>query len=165
MTITEIINTHTYTVDEWLLNTLNAEFRKGSYSNRKNVDALALELTLGKAGKLKTLPKVMGEKYQWRHDWAYSPNVLIDLKRRPKSSNNYSIYNTAKMIESYNMNQLTHIVGFTQNIENDYNIGDVLTFQCEGMLPIEKAIQLAFNYSPGFKLLSKDYLQPEETVI
>lgn len=165
MTVTEIINNHTYKVDTWLLDALNREFKKGSYSSRKNVDALALELTLAKAGKLKTLSKVKGESYQWRHDWAYSPTVLIDLKRRPQFSNNYSISNTHKMLESRKMNQLTHIVGFVQNIEHNYKIGDVLTFQCEGMLPIEKAIELAYPHSPGFKLLSKKALQTEDCVL
>ena len=43
--IAEIINNHTYVVDEWLLNRLDEEAKKPAYSSRENVDALALELT------------------------------------------------------------------------------------------------------------------------
>ncbi len=55
------INTHRYIVDEWLLNELEQEYKKGSFSNRNNVEALALEFTLYKAGGFK-------RPATWRHD-------------------------------------------------------------------------------------------------
>jgi len=165
MTIKEIINTHTYTVDRWLLDELDREDAEGTYSSRKNVDALALEKTLKKCGKLKTLEKVPTEQYQWRHDWAYTDHILIDLKRRPKQYNNYSISNIHKMKESKELNQLTHLVGYSQNIENDYKIGDVLTFKFEGILEIEEAISKVRTNDKGYMFLSKNCLLSEESVL
>ena len=51
--IAEIINNHTYTVDQWLLDTLDEEAKKPAYSSRENVDALALEFTARRVGKMK----------------------------------------------------------------------------------------------------------------
>lgn len=164
MTIKEIINSHTYTVDHWLLYRLEEEFNKGTYSKRENVDALALELTLKKEGKIDTLDKLPNESYQWRHDWAYTDEILIDLKRRPNWSSNYSLSGIHKMLDSYNKGQLTHIVGFSQNIETNYKIGDVLNFTFEGILPVKEAIQKSKNKGP-FNLLAKYCLHEEEFVV
>ena len=162
--IAEIINTHSYVVDEWLLNRLDEEFAKGSYSNRENVDALALELTAKREGKMKvgeiaTNPKT-GEKedYQWRHDWKYDENILIDLKRKPMVHPNVCLTGVSKMIESYSIKELTHIVAFSQNIENNYKIGQKLYFKFEGMLPLKQAIKESTSMDT-FKLLNVDNLQ------
>jgi len=149
------INDHTYIVDQWLLDALDDEYKKGTYSSRKNVDALALEITLRYKGKLETLEKLPNEKYQWRHDWAVADDFLIDLKRRPQWSNNYCISSSGKLQESYKMGQLTHVVGFTQNIENDYKLGDKLTFKCEGILPVDDVIRIAEDKG-SFCLLNKN---------
>ena len=81
--VENIINNHTYVVDQWLLDTLDEEFEKSAYKNRKNVDALALEKTAIRAGKMKVGEIVNNEGYQWRHDWKYNENTFIDLKRKP----------------------------------------------------------------------------------
>jgi len=170
ISITDTINTHAYTVDQWLLDELEKHWSYGSYSKRENVDALALELTLKHQGKITTLPKVESEKYQWRHDWAYTPEILIDLKRKPNKYRNISLPppgkygNGCKMIESYNMGQLTHIVGFSQNIETDYKIGDVLKFKFLGILPLKEAIHFSTN-KIVCRLLSPDHLQNEEDIV
>jgi hypothetical protein len=157
--IADIINNHTYVVDEWLIDRLNQEFNKGNYSNRKNVDALALELTAKRIGTMTTLDKLENESYQWRHDWAYSDDILIDLKRRPSKYSNICLTGVLKMVESYNMNQLTHIVAFSQNIENNYEIGQVLKFKFEGMLPLKDAIKTAIRTNGDYRLLNINHLQ------
>jgi len=151
--IAETINSHTYVVDQWLLDRLDTEFRKGSYSERKNVDALALELTLLKAGKIKVLDKVKGESYQWRHDWAFNLQYLLDLKRRPKGSRNISLSGINKFTESLMMGQLTHFVSYTQNIEHDYKMGDVLTFEFDGMIGVIDGIKKSNATTKAFRLL------------
>ena len=161
--IAEIINTHTYTVDSWLLDALEIEYEKGTYSTRKNIDALALEMTLKKVGKIKTLDKLPNERYQWRHDWAFNQDFLIDLKRRPKWSDKYCISGFKNLSESASLNQLTHIVGFTQNIENDYKVGDELTFEFQGAIPISKL--LTIKYSGQYAMLSQKHLQKEKCVV
>ena len=168
--IANIIDNHEYVVDSWLFDALEAEFAKGTYSSRENCDALALELTLKRNGKIRTLPAVDGESYQWRHDWAEdwgrfsseTPMYLIDLKRRPAKYNNYVLSGIDKMIKSYNMNQLTHIVGFVQNIEHDYKLGDVLKFKYEGLLPIKQAVKQSNRKTSSYSLLSKSCLQTSE---
>jgi len=157
--IAEIINNHTYVVDEWLLNRLDEEAKKPAYKNPKNVDALALEITAKHIGLMKTLDKVENEAYQWRHDWAFTDEVLIDLKRKPSQYSNVSLTGILKMVDSYNRNQLTHIVAFSQNIEHDYKIGQELTFKFEGMLPLKEAIKTAFKTSKGYSLLNVNHLQ------
>jgi len=87
---------------------------------------------------------------------------LIDLKRRPAKYNNYVLSGTDKMIKSYNMNQLTHIVGFVQNIEHDYKLGDVLKFKYEGLLPIKQAVKQSNRKTSSYSLLSKSCLQTSE---
>lgn len=146
------INNHRYIVDEWLLNALEEEYRKGSYSNRNNVEALALEFTLYKAGGFK-------RPATWRYDLQLSESLFIDLKRRPKWSNNISLSNKGRLEESYNMGQLTHIVSFTQNIETDYKLGDVLTFKADGYLPIMEALRVSQTKMRSYKLLDKNRLQ------
>ena len=66
--VAEKINNHRYTVDQKLIDRLDEEFQKPAYRYRANVDALAMEITMRWAGKLKTKDKVPGEQYQWRHD-------------------------------------------------------------------------------------------------
>ena len=162
--VQEIINTHTAVVDQELLDELDAEFNKinpqtgkRSYSSREHVDALALEFTLKRAGKIKTLPAVEGEKYAWRHDWAFSeePLVLIDLKRRPQYSPNVSIGNFEQKRKSYDMLQLTHFVGFSTNIEliTEKNLGDVLTFEFDMMIGVKEAFKCSFAPKPDYRLL------------
>jgi len=157
--IANIINNHTYIVDQWLIDRLDQEFNKGSYSDRLNVDALALEITAKRVGLMQTLAKVDGEEYQWRHDWAFSKDVLIDLKRKPNKYDNICLTKIFKMIESYHKNQLTHTVAFSQNIETNYKIGQKLTFKFEGMLPLKEAIKTAVKTAGGYSLLNVKYLQ------
>lgn len=162
--IAKIINNHTYVVDEWLLNRLDEEAKKPAYKVRKNVDALALELTAQRVGKMEVGEIVTNpetgekEKYQWRHDWKYDKNIFIDLKRKPMARSNICLTGVIKMIESYNMKQLTHIVAFSQNIENNYKIGQKLYFKFEGMLPLKQAIKESTPMD-GYKLLNINNLQ------
>jgi len=163
--IAEIINNHTYVVDEWLLNRLDEEAEKPAYSSRENVDALALELTAQRVGKMKvgeiiTNPETgEKEKYQWRHDWKYDENTFIDLKRKPAQWPNICLSDIPRMIQSYNYNQLTHIVGYTQNIENYYKIGQVLEFEFKGILPFREAVDLSERKGDTWRVLNVDYLQ------
>ena len=157
--IADTINNHTYVVDEWLLNALDEEAKKPAYSSRKNVDALALEMTAKHVGSMQTLDKLDNEGYQWRHDWAFTDEVLIDLKRKPNKYSNVSLTGILKMVESYDCNQLTHIVAFSQNIEEDYKIGQKLTFKFEGMLPLKDAIKTAARTSSDYRLLNVNCLQ------
>ena len=163
--IAEIINNHTYVVDEWLLNRLDEEAKKPAYSSRENVDALALELTARRAGKMKvgeiaTNPETgKREKYQWRHDWKYDENTFIDLKRKPAQWPNICLNDVPKMIQSYNINQLTHIVGYTQNIENYYKIGQVLEFEFKGILPLREAVNLSERKGDTWRVLNVNHLQ------
>ena len=153
-TVSELIdriNNHRYIVDEWLLKALEQEYRKGSYSNKTNVEALALEFTLYKAGGFST-PST------WRHDLQLSESTFIDLKRRPKWSENISLSNKGRLEESHRMGQLTHIVSYTQNIETDYKVGDVLTFDADGYLPVMDALTVARDMQ-SYKLLNKKCLQ------
>ncbi len=162
--IADIINNHTYIVDEWLINRLDEEFNKGSYSSRENIDALALELTAKKLGKMQTLERCKNERYQWRHDWAYHDH-LIDLKRKPAKWPNICLNDVPKMVESYNLNQLTHIVGYTQNIETDYEIGQILEFEFSGMLPLREAITLSERKGDTWRILNTNHLQREELTV
>ena len=163
--IADTINNHTYTVDEWLLNALDEEAKKPAYSSRKNVDALALEFTAIRVGKMKVdkiaVNPETGEEegYQWRHDWKYDKNTFIDLKRKPNKYSNLSLTKIFKMVESYDRKQLTHIVGFSQNIEHDYKIGDKLTFKFEGMLPLKDAIKRSARGKGDYRLLNVNCLQ------
>lgn len=165
--IANIINNHTVHVDSGVIKMIDREWDKGTYSKRENCDALLLELTLKAGGKIRTLDKVGNDGYQWRHDWAedwtsFSPETpiyLIDLKRRPAWSSRYVLSGVDKMKKSYNMGQLTHIVGYTQNKENDYQLGDWITFKFEGILPIKQAIKMSFEKTKEFNLLHKSCLQ------
>ena len=171
--IAGIINRHTVHVDSRIIKMLDREFDKKTYSNRENVDALLLELTLKSGSKIKTLDKVPGEDYQWRHDWAedwtsFSPETpiyLIDLKRRPAKYPNIVLSGTDKMIKSYNMGQLTHIVAFSQSKETNYQLGDLITFKFEGILPVKEAIKMATQKTSEYSLLHKSCLQTEECVV
>lgn len=165
ISIADTINNHEYVVDQWLIDALKAEWNKGTYSSEENVDALALEFTLKREGKIVTLDKLPNEKYQWRHDWAYTQYCLIDLKRRPSWSNNLCLSGTEKMKDSFNKNQLTHIVGFSQNIENNYKIGDILKFTYEGILPLRDAINNSQRTKKDYRLLSKNSLHLHENVL
>ena len=156
--IKHIIDTHTYVVDRWLLNELDEEAKKPAYSNRANVDALAFEKTAERVGKLKKAPKVNGERYQWRHDWMYDENTFIDLKRKPNNRFNVCLSNIDKMIKSYEMNQLTHIVAYSQNIEHDYKEGQKLYFKFEGMLPLREAIKRS-TIKESYRLLNTSILR------
>ena len=171
--IAGIINRHTVHVDSRIIKMLDREFDKKTYSNRENVDALLLELTLKSGSKIKTLDKVPGEEYQWRHDWAedwtaFSPETpiyLIDLKRRPAKYPNIVLSGTDKMIKSYNMGQLTHIVAFSQSKETNYQLGDWITFKFEGILPVKEAIKMSTQKTSEYSLLHKSCLQTEEYVV
>lgn len=156
--IKHIIDTHTYVVDRWLLNKLDEEAKKPAYSNRANVDALAFEKTAERVGKLKKAPKVNGERYQWRHDWMYDENTFIDLKRKPNNRFNVCLSNIDKMIKSYEMNQLTHIVAYSQNIEHNYKEGQKLYFKFEGMLPLREAIKRS-TIKESYRLLNTSILR------
>ena len=153
-TVSELIdriNNHRYIVDEWLLNALEQEYRKGSYSNKTNVEALALEFTLYKAGGF-------SKPSTWRHDLQLSESTFVDLKRRPKWSENISLSNKGRLKESHRIGQLTHIMSYTQNIETDYKLGDVLTFEADGYLPVLDALSVARDMQ-SYKLLNKKCLQ------
>ena len=156
--IRRIIDTHTYVVDRWLLDKLDEEAKKPAYSSRANVDALAFEFTAERAGKIKKGPIVDGEKYQWRHDWMYDENTFIDLKRKPNNRPNVCLSNIDKMIKSYEMNQLTHIVAFSQNIEHDYKEGQKLYFKFEGVLPLREAIKRS-AIRESYRLLNTNILR------
>ena len=145
------INNHRYVVDEWLLNALEGEYQKGSYSNRDNVEALALELTLYKECGF-------SRPSTWRYDVKLSESLFIDLKRRPKWSNNISLSGKGHLEESHRLGQLTHIVSYTQNIESNYKIGDLLTFDADGYLPVMEALNFARDMQ-SYKLLDKKCLQ------
>ncbi len=163
--IADTINNHTYVVDEWLLNRLDEEAKKPAYKVRENVDALALEFTAQRAGKMKvdkiaTNPETGEEEdYQWRHDWMYDENTFIDLKRKPIKWPNICLNDIPKMIESYERKQLTHIVGYTQNIEHDYKIGQILEFEFKGILPFREAVNLSERKGDTWRVLNVDYLQ------
>jgi hypothetical protein len=163
--IAEIINNHTYTVDQWLLDTLDEEAKKPAYSSRENVDALALEFTARRVGKMKvdkiaTNPETGEEEnYQWRHDWKYDKNTFIDLKRKPTKWPNICLNDIPKMIQSYERKQLTHIVGYTQNIEHDYKIGQVLEFEFKGILPLREAVNLSERKGDTWRVLNVNHLQ------
>ena len=102
---------------------------------------------------------VNNEGYQWRHDWKYNENTFIDLKRKPLKYTNISLGTMKRMIESYNMKELTHIVAYSQNIEHDYKIGDKLTFEFLGMLPFRKAYDWRHVKNDGLSYLSVFNLQ------
>ncbi len=163
--IADIINNHTYVVDEWLLNRLDEEAKKSAYEVRENVDALALEFTAQRVGKMEvgeiiTNPKTgKKENYQWRHDWKYDDNTFIDLKRKPTKWPNICLNDIPKMVESYEFNQLTHIVGYTQNIEHDYKIGQVLEFEFKGILPFREAVKLSERKGDTWRILNVNHLQ------
>lgn len=143
--IKNIIDNHTYIVDQEMLDWLKEQSKKKQYSNYDNVLALALEYSLRKVGKLSTLPKRENEKYQWRHDWAYSSDILIDLKRRPIAYKNTSLGNLQRAAQSYNMKEVTHYVIYTTNKEKDLQVGDVLTFKFEDMIDVKEAHKLSFK--------------------
>lgn len=171
--ISNIINNHTVCVNSGTIKMLDREFDKKTYSTRENVDALLLELTLKSGGKIRTLDKVPGEDYQWRHDWAedwtaFSPDTpiyLIDLKRRPSKYPNIVLSGTNKMIKSYNMGQLTHIIAFSQSKETNYQLGDWITFKFEGILPVKEAIKKATRKTSEYSLLHKSCLQNDVCVV
>ena len=138
--IRNIINNHTCVVDEGMLAFFAQEHAKNTYSSYENIQALALEYSLRQAGILETLAKVKGERYQWRHDWAYTPDILIDLKRRPAKYQNTTIGDPMKALHSYSMKQVTHYVIYTTNKERDLCLGDKLTFRFEDMIDVREAL-------------------------
>ena len=85
-------------------------------------------------------------------------SLFIDLKRRPKWSNNISLSGKGHLEESHRLGQLTHIVSYTQNIESNYKIGDLLTFDADGYLPVMEALNFARDMQ-SYKLLDKKCLQ------
>lgn len=141
--IANIINNHKAVVDEGMIEFFKKELSKGTYSNYQNIQALALEYSLRQAGLLTTLPKLPREKYQWRHDWAYTPEILIDLKRRPAQFQNTSLGDPLKSLESYAMKQVTHFVIYTTNKETDLVLGDKLFFRFEDMIDVREAFKLS----------------------
>lgn len=165
--IANIVNNHTVYVHSGIIRMLDREYAKKTYSNRENVDALLLELTLKAGSKIRTLDKVPGESYQWRHDWAedwtaFSPNTpvyLIDLKRKPAKYPNIVLSGIDKMVKSYNMGQLTHIVAFSQSKETNYQLHDIITFKFEGILPVEEAIAQSTRKTDQYSLLHKSRLK------
>ena len=83
----------------------------------------------------------------------FSPYAVLQFNR-PDVLND-----VPKMIQSYNINQLTHIVGYTQNIENYYKIGQVLEFEFKGILPLREAVDLSERKGDTWRVLNVDYLQ------
>ena len=63
LNLSKLINNHTYVVDSWLLNELKKEYDRGSYSEYKNVEALALEKSL-----LKKYKNIIEKPTSYRHD-------------------------------------------------------------------------------------------------
>jgi len=151
--LAKIINEIKITVTPDHHDLLKREYQKNTYSSSKNVDALLLELHMKNFMGFTTLDTVSNESYQWRHDIMYK-NLLIDLKRRPKWSQNISLSKLFKLKESFNMGQLTHIVCYSQNKEHNYSIGDRITFKFEGWLPVMDAINESIPKS-NYNLLSK----------
>lgn len=161
MTIPELIDTinnHTYVVDQWLLDALKDEYNKGSYSDYKNVEALALEFTLYKTNKCK-------RPHIWRYDIPLEHEIYIDLKRRPRWSNNVSLSDKGNLEESIKMGLLTHFISYTQNIETDYQIGQTLKFKVDGFIDAAEALNEARIVTKTYKLLNKNYLQNTENVV
>lgn len=155
--VAEKINNHRYTVDQKLIDRLDEEFQKPAYRYRANVDALAMEITMRWAGKLKTKDKLPDEQYQWRHDdWIVHAHrdYLIDYKRKPFDSNNCSISNKEQMVESYNMGELTHLVAFSTNFDRitEEIIGKELRFRFLKMKPIKEAWKESFKPEPEYRL-------------
>lgn len=149
--IAEIINNFKPVVDQELIDMLDEEAEKGSYSSRENVDALALEKSAIRYGLMQTGPKLPGERYQWRHDWKFG-DMCIDLKRKPRKYPNVILSHPERMIESHRMNQLTHIVAYSQNIEHNYKVGDVLKFKFLGILSLHAAFSRSTKMG-DFRLL------------
>lgn len=131
--IANIINNHRVIVDRGMINFFEHEFKKNSYSSYEYIQALALEYSLRQAGLLEV-------KHRWRHDWAYSDEILIDLKRRPMKYQNTSIGDPMKIIASKEQKMLTHFVIYSTNKETDLTIGDELTFKFEDMIDVETAL-------------------------
>ncbi len=143
--IKDKINNHTYVVDQKLIDHLSAEYKKGTYSKRENVDAIAMEETMKWKGIAKQDKPVPGEAYAWRHDdmiEVFSPNIYyIDYKRKGHQYKNISLTKKHQMIESYNINQLTHIVAYKTNIDiiTPNEIGKTLTFKYLGIWTVKQA--------------------------
>jgi hypothetical protein len=150
--IDEIINNHTCVVTQDMLDFFNKKFNNGNsaYSSLLNTQAEALEWSLEQVGLAKRLPPVEGEKYAFRHDWAYSLQLLIDLKRRQKKYKNITISNLIQKEQSFKMGQLTHFKAYTQNIDDRLlTIGDKLSFEAGLILPFEVAKAAAFKLNPN----------------
>jgi hypothetical protein len=150
--IDEIINNHTCVVTKDMLDFFNKKYNNGNsnYSTLLNTQAEALEWSLEQVGLLKRLPPVPGEKYAFRHDWAYSLQLLIDLKRRQKKYKNITISNFTQKEQSFKMGQLTHFKAYTQNIDDRLlTIGDRLSFESGLILPFETAKAAAFKINPS----------------
>ena len=158
--IKDKINNHTYVVDQKLIDHLDAEFNKGTYSNRTNVDAIAMEETMKWKGIAKQDKPVPGEAYSWRHDdmiEEFSPNIYyIDYKRKPHHSKNVSLTNQKQMCESYDMDQLTHIVAFKTNIDEitPDKIGKTLTFKFLGIWTVKEAWNESTEPAKTYRLLN-----------
>ena len=56
-------------------------------------------------------------------------------------------------------------VGYTQNIESDYKIGDILKFNVDGFLPVMKALNESQTKMRSYKLLNKKRLQTLQNVL
>jgi hypothetical protein len=153
--IQHIIDNHKYIIDQELLDFLQSDqIIQGGDSNK---NALLLEWTMKQKHLINTLPKLPEEKYQWRHDWALSkdPLILIDLKRKPNKYSNISISNPELLIESHQKQQLTHIVAYSQSIENvnKFNLGQTLEFKFVKMIDVLKAVKDS-KWMDGYKLLN-----------
>ena len=162
MTIEQVvadrINHHRYIVDQKLLDVLQQAFDEApAIQYRENADALALEKTLQMTGKIKVMDKLPNETYQWRHDWWEEFNgidYLIDLKRKPMAYKNASISGKEKMLQSYNMGQLTHLVAFETNIERitEETIGKTLLFRFLKMSTVKEAWKESFEPDNSYRL-------------
>ena len=158
--IKDKINNHTYVVDQKLIDHLDAEFDKGTYSNRTNVDAIAMEETMKWKGIAKQDKPMPGEAYAWRHDdmiEKFLPHIYyIDYKRKPHYSNSVSLTKKNQMIESYNMNQLTHIVAFKTNIDEitPDKIGKTLRFKFLGIWTVKEAWNQSSAPAETYRLLN-----------
>jgi hypothetical protein len=156
--IDEIINNHTCVVTQDMLDFFNKKYNDGksNYSSLLNTQAEALEWSLEQVGLAKRLPPVPGEKYAFRHDWAYSLQLIIDLKRRQKKYKNITISNFKQKEHSFEIGQLTHFKAYTQNIDDRLlTIGDKLTFEAGLILSFEVAKAAAFkiNHDDNYHLI------------
>lgn len=132
--IIHIINTHTWTVDQQTIDHFNKKFAKGGYSTLLNCQAELLEYSLERRGLLNPT-----ETYRNDGIFPFWPEMKPDFKRKPGYSENLSISKWEDKETSYNMNDLTHFIGFSQNIVSLLEIGQKHTFRMVTFIPFTEA--------------------------